>query len=137
MMRRHLLLPYQLLSGLSDTTTGLCLIAAPQLTLHLMKLHAIPDTLPFLSFIGVFVLSVGIACLYGASVADRPGRVGTLETIWLLTSITRGLVAAFVAFEIFSGALEPGWATVAVSDGALAILQAIGLGKGWLHNAWA
>jgi hypothetical protein len=134
-MKRGVLLGYQLIAGLSDTTTGLLLIVAPATTLHLMSLHALSDSLPFLSYIGVFVLSVGIAFLYGAwLLTTRPVLIQKLETVWLLTAITRGLVAAFVVSHVFSGSLEPGWITVALTDGAFALLQTIGLARGWLSN---
>ena len=135
-MKRGVLLGYQLITGLSDTTTGLLLIVAPATTLHLMSLHAPPDSLPFLSYVGVFVLSVGMACLYGAwLLTTRPVLMQKLQTVWLLTAITRGLVALFIVARIFSGSLEPGWITVALTDGAFALLQMTGLARGWLSNA--
>jgi hypothetical protein len=115
----------------------LLLIVAPGLTLHLMRLHASPNALPFLAYIGAFVLSVGVACLYGASLATRPAFAAKLEVVWLLTAITRGIVAVFVLSQILAGTLEAGWVTVAVSDGGFAFLQAIGLAKGWLNDAAA
>ena len=93
------------------------------------------NALPYLSFVGVFVLAVGIACLYGAWLARPINPEPRLEVVWLLTAITRGLVAIFVASKIVLGALEPGWTMVAVADGALAMLQMIGLSRGWLADA--
>ena len=136
-MKRSILLGYQLLTGLSDTLTGVLLIASPALTLRLMGLQADPSTFPFLSYIGTFVLSVGVACLYGASLASRPGNSQKLETVWVLTAITRGSVALFIAASIYSRALENGWSTVAISDGSFALVQATGLWKGWLKDAAA
>ena len=133
-MKRSHLLAYQILTGLSDTLTGLLLIAAPALILRWMRLHAADDTLPFLSYIGVFVLSVGLACLYGGWLAQQVGPADKLEVVWLLTAITRGLVAIFVVVKVASAALEPGWSTVALTDGAFAIFQFFGLTIGWLHN---
>jgi len=136
-MKRRLLLAYQLVTGLSDTGTGVLLIAAPNLTLRLMKLHAAPDALPYLSYVGVFVLSVGIACLYGALLINRSAttqETQKLEVVWMLTAITRALVALFVIAKIVSGALEPGWITVALTDGAFAALQFLGLARGWLNH---
>jgi hypothetical protein len=135
-MKARLLFAYQLIVGLSDTSTGLLLIAAPAFTLHLMRLHALPDEeLPFLSYIGAFVLSVGIACLYGAWLVARSDSRARLEVVWLLTAITRGIVAIFVTAQIVGGALEPGWMAVAISDGTFALLQVIGLARGWLSDA--
>ena len=134
-MKRRLLLGYQSLTGLSDSSTGVLLIVAPATTLHMMRLHAPQDALPYLSYVGVFVLSVGITCLYGGGLlATRPVLVQKLEAVWLLTAITRGLVAIFVVAKILSGSFEPGWITVALTDGAFALLQAIGLARGWLGN---
>ena len=133
-MKRNILLAYQLLTGTSDTVTGLLLIFAPVTTLQLMKLHAVPDALPFLSYIGVFVLSVGIACLYGASLAKPPIAPEKLAVVWLLTAITRALVAVFVVGKVLLGTLESGWITVALTDGLFAMLQFFGLAKGWLQS---
>jgi len=133
-MKRSFVIAYQCLTGLSDTSTGILLIAAPGLTLQLMRLHAAPDTLPLFSYIGVFVLSVGLACLYGGWLALRRGSAEKLEVVWLLTAITRALVAVFVVVKVLSGALEAGWSTVAFTDGAFSLLQFIGLGRGWLRH---
>ena len=133
-MNHRLILAYQLLTGLSDTSTGLLLIAAPALTLHLMHLQAADDTLPYLSYIGAFVLSTGLACFYGALLATRYRSTAKLETVWLLTAITRAIVALFVIIKVSAAALPAGWITVALSDGALALLQFTGLTRGWLSD---
>jgi len=137
MKRRHILLLYQLLIGASDTTTGILLLAAPALTLRLMNL-APPDaaTLPYLAYIGAFVLSTGLACFYGAWLTTRPLYAPKLEVVWLLTAITRALVALFVVYQVSTGSLETGWRTVAISDGLIALLQFTGLTQGWLTRGW-
>jgi hypothetical protein len=133
MKPRQILFAYQLLLGASDTGTGLLLIVAPALTLRLMHLHpADPAALPYLAYIGAFVLSVGIACFYGAWLTARPHFAARLEVVWLLTAITRASVALFVFTSVFTGALESGWITVALSDGAFALIQLTGLAKHWL-----
>jgi hypothetical protein len=133
-MNRPILFTYQLAIGLSDTVTGALLIIAPEFALRLMRLHVPVDALPFLSFIGAFVLSVGLACLYGALVIVRRGSPCKLEVIWLLTAITRASVAIFVVAQILTQTLEAGWLTVAVTDGACVLIQAIGLRRGWLAH---
>jgi len=133
-MNRPILLAYQSVIGLSDTITGALLIIAPEFTLRLMGLHVQPDALPYLAFIGAFVLSVGLACLYGALVMARRGRQCTLHAVWLLTAFTRASVAVFVVTQVLGQTLEPGWLTVAASDGACVLIQAIGLRRGWLGN---
>jgi hypothetical protein len=100
-----------------------------------MQLHVPADALPFISFIGAFVLSVGLACLYGAWLTYRKASAAKIEIIWLLTAITRGSVAIFVVAQVISGSLESGWLTVAASDGACVLIQAAGLRKGWLRHA--
>jgi len=134
-MKRLLLVGYQLLIGLSDTVTGALLIVAPALTLRLMFLSAPSDALIYISFIGAFVFSVGLSCLYGALLAYR-GRLGKgLEMVWLLTGIARASVALFVIAQVAVGRLECGWLTVAATDGACVLIQAIGLRRGWIANA--
>lgn len=134
-MKHRLLLLYQWLTGLSDTSTGFLLLAAPALTLRLMGLHALPaSSMVFVSYVGAFVLSVGLACLYGAWLLTRPGAGAKLEVVWLLTAVTRGAVALFVVSSVATGSLEKGWLTVAASDGVLALLQVVGLAKGWLND---
>ena len=133
-MNRPVLLAYQALIGLSDTLTGAMLVIAPEFTLHLMGLRVPSDALPYISFIGAFVLSVGLACLYGFILMKRKGSPRSLQTVWLLTSFTRASVAVFVGTQILAQTLEPGWLTVAISDGACVLIQAIGLRKGWLEH---
>lgn len=133
-MNRPILFGYQLLIGLSDTLTGALLVVAPEFALRLMGLHAPADALPYLSFIGAFVLSIGLACLYGALVVVRRGSPCKLEVVWLLTALTRASVALFVGGQILANTLETGWVSVALFDGACALIQAIGLRKGWLAH---
>jgi hypothetical protein len=133
-MKRRILLAYQLMTGLSDTATGILLIFAPALTLHLMGLHADPANLPFLSYIGAFVLSVGLACFYGALLITRSNFASRLKVVWVITAITRTSVALLIAWKIASGIFESGWSTVAISDGALALIQWIGLTKNWVGD---
>ena len=133
-MNRSILLGYQWLIGLSDTLTGASLIIAPGLTLALVRLHAPSDALPYVSYIGTLVLSVGLACLYGALLMARRGSPCKLEVVWLLTAITRASVAIGIVAQIFAHSLEMGWITVAVFDAACVLIQAIGLRKGWLGN---
>jgi hypothetical protein len=134
-MNRTVLLAYQLLIGLSDTLTGALLIVAPELTLGLMRLHAPSDALIYVSFIGAFVFSVGLACLYGAYLACKGGCRTKLEVVWLLTALARASIAVFVFGQVLAGTLEAGWLTVAVTDGACVLIQAIGLQRGWLARA--
>lgn len=134
-MKRPVLFSYQMLIGLSDASTGALLIVTPQLALRLMGLHAADDALPFLSFVGAFVLAVGLCCLYGGYLAACGGCAGKLAVVWLLTAIMRSSVAIFVFTQNLSGSLETGWLTVAVFDAACVLVQVVGLRKGWLRDA--
>ena len=134
-MSRPILLTYQLLTGFSDSMTGALLILAPAFTLSLMRLHVPSDALPFLSFIGAFVLSVGLACFYGAIVIWFRADRSRIEMVWLLTAFTRSCVAIFLFQQVLAGVLESGWLTVAASDGACVVIQAVGMRRGWLAHA--
>ena len=127
------LLVYQLVAGLSDTSTGALLIAAPLFTLRMMGLVVPSDAMPFLSFIGAFVLAVGLAYLYGALLIRRTRGPSKLETVWLLTAMIRSSVAIFVVAAVLNGSLAPGWLTIAAFDGICVLIQARGLRRGWLH----
>ena len=133
-MSRFSILGYQLLTGISDSSTGALLMIAPAFALRLMHLSTPSDALTYVSFIGAFVLSVGLACLYGALLAYHNGSRTKLEIVWLLTAFTRAGVAVFVMAQVLANALEAGWAMVAIFDGACVFIQAIGLRKGWLAS---
>jgi hypothetical protein len=133
-MKRSLLIAYQFFAGLLDTSTELLLIAAPVLALRLMRLHAAENTLVLISYLGVFVLSVGLSCLYGGLLAVKCVLADKLEVVWLLTAITRALVAVFVLVKVTSGSVEPGWLPVAFTDGTFALIQFFGLTRGWLRR---
>jgi hypothetical protein len=133
-MNRHFLLGYQLLTGISDSLTGALLIVAPAFALQVMHLRTPSDALIYISFIGAFVLSVGLACLYGALLASHSGSRSRLEIVWLLTAFTRAGVAIFVIGQVLANTLEVGWSMIAIFDGACVVIQAIGLRKGWLES---
>lgn len=133
-MNRSLLLGYQLLAGVSDTSTGALLIAAPIQAVGLMGLQVPEDSAPFISFIGAFVLAVGLSYLYGGLLVSRASGRSRLETVWLLTAIIRSSVAVFVLTQVLAGALQAGWLIIAGFDGACVFVQAVGLRKGWLLN---
>ncbi len=109
-----------------------------------MRVTAPVDALPYVSYIGAFVLSVGLACFYGAALARRTPQleipkleVSKIETVWLLTAITRASIAVFVTVQVLLAHLEPAWLSVAATDGCFALLQFTGLAKGWLNDAAA
>jgi len=99
-----------------------------------MGLRAPSDSLIYVSFIGAFVLSVGLACFYGAFLVHRGGCRTKLEIVWVLTAITRASVAIFLTGELLTSTLDTDWLTVAAVDGTCVLIQAIGLRKGWLAS---
>ncbi len=133
-MKRKLLYAYQWITGISDTATGVLLWLAPAFTLRIMGLHPAPDSVPYVSYIGAFVLSVGFACLYGVRLL-RHCALDKLAIVWLLTAFTRAAVALYLLNAALSGKMELGWLSVAAFDGACVIIQGIGLRRGWLSNA--
>ena len=134
-MKYTALLTYQWLTALSDTGTGLLLYVAPAFTLRMMGVHAPQDAAPYISYIGAFVLSVGLACLYGVRLIARQAPE-KLEVVWLLTTLTRSAVAIYVIKCVLAGELEPAWFVVALFDAACAVIQAVGLRKRWLVEAY-
>ena len=134
-MNRFLLLAYQGAAGISDTLTGALLIASPAFTLRLMHLSVPSDALPYLAFIGSFVMAVGLCYLYAELLVGRKDCVGRAEAVWLVTAVIRSSVAIFVVSAVLRGAIPSGWLTVAAFDGACVLIQALGLRKGWLRHA--
>ena len=127
------LLGYQLIAGMSDTSTGALLITAPLFTLRMMGLTVPRDATPFLSFIGSFVFAVGLAYLYGALLVRRTRGEARLEAVWIMTAIIRTSVAVFILAAVLNRSLAPGWLTIAIFDGVCALIQARGLRRGWLN----
>ncbi len=134
-MNRSIVFAYQLLTGISDSFTGILLVVAPALTLHMLDLRVNSAALVYLSFVGAFVFSVGLACLYGALLAHRGDHKARLEMVWLLTAFTRTSVALFLIEQIAVGHLAVEWVTIAAFDGACVVIQAIGLHEDWLAYA--
>ena len=89
---------------------------------------------PFLSFIGAFVLAVGLSYLYGALLVYRTGCVPRLEAVWLLTAIIRSSVAIFVLARFSAARSHQVGLRIAIFDGICVLIQARGLRRGWLSH---
>jgi hypothetical protein len=126
------LLVYQWLAGLCDSATGVLLVFAPGWTLKLMGVRHAPQPVEFAAFIGVFVLSVGVAYLYAARLPMNAANAPRWHTVWWLTALSRTFVAGLLFWKILAGRMEVAWLMVALTDGVLAIFQWIGLRKDWL-----
>lgn len=124
---------FQWLAGTGDTATGGLLVFAPAWTLKLMGVQQLPQPVEFASFIGVFVLGVGLAYWMAARWPMNSQTSPRWQTVWVLTALIRSLVAGFLTWQILAGRMEKTWATVALTDGALAVFQWTGLKCGWLN----
>ncbi len=131
MTKTNFLKIWSLLVGAMDALTGLLLLIAPAAVLGLLRIEPpSPDALVFLSWIGVFVMAVGLS--YGLALSRHRGRG---ETVWMFTALARLLVAFFLAAKITAGSLAVGWVLVAVSDALVAVVQIVILQKGWWREA--
>lgn len=136
-MKHSVLLAYQWITGAADVSAGVLLYLAPALTLRMAGLHTPLDAAPYVSYIGAFVLSVGLSCLYGALLLVQGAAPERLETVWLLTAFARSAVAIYVIKGILAGQLEAPWIGVAMFDGACVMVQGVGLRRRWLVPAQA
>lgn len=131
-MRHSMLLGYQWVTGAADVGAGVLLYLAPAVTLRTMGMNAPTDAAPYVSYIGAFVLSVGLSCLYGALLVKQQATPERLETVWLLTAFARSAVAIYVIKGVLGGELEAPWMAVAAFDTACVLVQAVGLRRKWL-----
>jgi hypothetical protein len=125
MKRIQFLRGWSIAVGSMDAVTGLLLIFAPGPVLGLLGI-ATPsaDSLVFLSWIGVFVMSVGLS--YSMALGSRVRG----ETVWRFTAWVRILVAVFIAARVIDGSLAPAWVMVGISDGVVGVVQLVILRKG-------
>jgi hypothetical protein len=117
---------WSVMVGGMDAVTGLLLILIPSMVLRLLGV-APPstDALLFLSWIGVFVMAVGLS--YAMALGNRCRG----ETVWAFTAMVRIMVAAFIVSRIVGGSMPPQWVLVAVSDGVVGIAQLVLIRAGW------
>jgi len=112
--------------GSMDTLTGLWLVLCPAGVLRVLHIRPpSPDALVFLSWIGVFVMAVGLS--YGFALGKR----GQGEAVWMFTSMARILVAVFLTTSILDESMANAWALVAAADMAVALVQISVMRAGW------
>lgn len=112
--------------GSMDALTGLLLVVCPVAVLRLLGIAApSSDALSYLSWMGVFVGTVGLS--YTMALGERARG----ETVWMFTAMVRILVALFLTVKIISGSMPAAWAMVGVSDGFVGIVQIMILRAGW------
>ena len=118
---------WSLCMGGMDACTGLLLVFAPALVLRLLGI-APPagEGLVFVSWIGIFVMSVGLS--YGLALGGNASRG---EAVWIFTALVRTMVAAFLTIKCLGGSLAAAWLIVAASDAFVAAGQWVILRLGW------
>jgi len=110
--------------GATDAGTGLLLVVAPEFTLRLMRVPPPePAAMVFVSWIGAFVAAVGCAYFLAPRRLADATACARLATVWRVTTIARGLVAAFVTWRVVDGLLPVEWLTVALTDAVIAAVQ--------------
>ena len=132
---RQALTIYQWFAGLADAGTGLLLVAFPDYTYALMGFSPTRDR-ALVRFVGVFVFSVGLTYLWTVVRWPLHSRaIPAWVTQWKITAFMRGLVAAFLVWQLLAQSMEARWLTVCVFDGVLAAIQFIGIDRGWIESA--
>ncbi len=112
--------------GAMDALTGLLLILAPGPVLKMLGVAPPPpESLVLLSWIGVFVMAVGL------SYSMALGRRGRAEAVWGFTALVRIMVAVFLTIQILAGTMASAWALVGISDAFVAVVQFVILRRGW------
>ena len=134
MISRKLFSGFQLVAGVCDTATGLLLILSPRLALKLMGIRSVPAEPVLVSFIGAFVLSVGLAYLLFVRSPRSTGELAASRSAWMITGIERLCVGSFVMVAVASKQLEPAWFSITIVDLTLAAFQLVGLRKKWLEK---
>lgn len=113
---------YCLLAGLCDAATGAALLAAPGWVFAALALGQLPTPAAYASFVGAFVLAVGLAYLY-PWLLDGARRASRIRTMLEVTAISRLAVAVFLATALARGMLGPRWGLVLATDLGLGLFQ--------------
>jgi hypothetical protein len=109
-----------------DSITGLLLIFRPSVVLQILGIEEPEKTaFVFLSWMGVFILGVGLSYFFSL----RNSIEGRL--VWKITALTRLMVAAFLGWKVMTNEMEVRWLLIAISDAMVAAFQCYGLRKNW------
>lgn len=126
---------YQLAAGLCDAATGVALVLMPATTLRLMGIEIAGTNLVWQSYIGAFVLAVGLS--YFFPLMERGQTASALAAWrmqWRFSALARTLVTAFIVWKFSTGELAWQWLEVAATDGCFALVQWAGLWRRWLKD---
>ena len=126
---------WNLAVGSMDAATGILLVFLPAVTLRVMGLP-VPgaEGLTYLSWVGVFVTTVGCAYYLAIGVPKTHAEFCIWKTVWKITALARSLVGAFVIWKIAAGDIGVRWIMVALADWAVAGVQWYGLRNKWLQE---
>lgn len=101
--------------------------------MRLLGVSISPAQGPYLSYIGVFVLGIGLSYFLCGRLRHEVASRIRWEMTWKITALCRSLVAIFVVTFVALGKLTTPWLIVACTDATLACFQWIGLNRRWLH----
>lgn len=119
---------YQWAVGACDATTGLLLVITPSFTFKLMGMGNIAGDLGVYSFVGAFVMAVGLSYFL-----TKPTDIQGWKMQWKLTAMVRCIVALFLIYKIATG-WDWRWISVVMTDAVFGLTQLVGLKKGWLDK---
>ena len=121
---------FQWAVGACDAFTGILLVLAPVWTLKLMGMKEIPVPADTMSFVGIFVMAVGLSYF----LTKKDDLIGW-EMQWKLTALVRLCVAAFLSWKLLAGGWEMPWITVLLTDLIVGGIQLTGLKREWLDKS--
>jgi len=121
--QQRLTLGISWIAGLIDSSTGIGLIFLPSFTLKLMGLHESSYSLPYIQFIGAFVLGIGSLYLWGLGFTKRQSSWIPLRYAWMATGWTRILVGMTTGILILKGTLLTTWVSVPLTDLSVGFFQ--------------
>lgn len=120
---------WSLAVGAMDVLIGLLLVFFPVLVLRFLKIEApSAEGLVFLSWVGVFVMSVGLSYVLAM------GRRGHGEAVWIFSSVASMLTAVFLTARILGESMAGGWTLVAAACALVALVQITLLRAGWWRD---
>lgn len=117
--------------GALDLLSGLALIFVPAQVLAVAGLES-EDDLLLLSFVGAFVLAIGVVYLGAAWHWARRRAPSTLRAVWVSTAVVRLVVGSFVVAHVALDSFEPLWIWVGLADLTIAAIQLTGWWRGWI-----
>jgi|GEM_PF-1001356 len=122
-INRRMVFVYQLIIGFVETELGIWMVATPESALNRL-LYAPAASLPLVSFVGMFVFTLGVCELLGAYLASRREGLFRLQSVWLVTTIIHSGSAIFICMQVVTGIMAMGWLLMAALLGFFALSEA-------------